>query len=281
MAQGLFGGLTSYETQSLQDILEDIEKWIKFTNETEELIKERHGQLQNCGFWNKIPYNFQCTIECTMRYFGTIKYDLTLIQDAIKKNYITEKEVKLLKTIGHKAGKMDIEYGKTYKEDLHTWSDYSNPHFRLAEEVYNNGRDYFITLIDASNAAERLEHYMEEKKIINNVVNISGNATGMQLQQGMINSMTSSNEDNVNYDQMLGILYKIIEMLEKSELKEKCNDNSEEIRKVVLESIQMIENKDEPSKIKKALLTIKELATGITENIIATPIAELIMQLFK
>ncbi len=280
MAQGLFGGLTSYETQSLQDILEDIEKWIKFTNETEELIKERHGQLQNCGFWNKIPYNFQCTIECTMRYFGTIKYDLTLIQESIKKNYITEKEVKLLRTIGRKAGKMDIEYGKIYKEDLHTWSDYSNPDFSLAEEVYNNGRDYFITLIDARNAAERLEQYVEEK-IINNVVNISGNATGIQLQQGMINSMTSSNENNFNYDQMLDILYKIVETLEKNELKEKCNDNSEEIRKAVLESIQMIENEEEPSKIKKTLLVLKELATGITGNIIAAPIAELIMQLFK
>lgn len=279
MAQGLFGGLTSYETQSLQDIFEDIEKWIGLTNEIEKLVVDRYTKLQNCGFWNKIPFNFQHTIGSTIRYFNTIKYDFSLIKDAIEKDYITEKEVNLLRTIGHEAGSFDIDYGKTYKEDLHKWSDYDNPDFRLAEEIYNHGRGYFVTLRDASNAAHRLEDYMTKGNVTNNISNIGDNATGIQVQQGNINSTQLSNENNINYIQTLDVLHKIDELLESNKPKENCNDNSEEVRKIVLETIQMTEKREKPSKIKKALINIKQLATGITENIIAAQIIELVMQL--
>ncbi len=63
MAQGMFGGFTSYEIQSLQDILEDIEQWIELTNEKEELITTQYRKLKNCGYWNKIPFNFQSTVQ--------------------------------------------------------------------------------------------------------------------------------------------------------------------------------------------------------------------------
>lgn len=33
MAQGIFGGATSYEEQSLADIDSDIQKWIEYTEE--------------------------------------------------------------------------------------------------------------------------------------------------------------------------------------------------------------------------------------------------------
>ena len=45
MAQGIFGGATSYEEQSLNDILEDVEKWIEYTDKRFEKIRQ---VLPNC-----------------------------------------------------------------------------------------------------------------------------------------------------------------------------------------------------------------------------------------
>lgn len=279
MAQGMFGGLTSYRTQSLQDIFEDIERWIEFTTEIEKLVIARCTKLENVGYWDKIPFNFQNTIFSSIKYFNTIKYDLSLVKSAIEKDYVTEKEVTLLKSIGHNAIDYNIEYGKTYKEDLHIWSDYNNSNFKIAEEIYKEGRDYFVTMQDVSNAAHRLEEYMTKENITKNIVNIGDNATRIQLQQGTINSIQTSNENNINYNQTLDVLYKIDALLENNKVKENCDGNSKEIKKIVLETIHMIEQKEAPAKVKKALSIIKKLAAGITENIIANQIVALITQL--
>lgn len=44
MAQGIFGGATSYEEQSLTDIDLDIQRWIKYTDE----IKKKMKYYGNC-----------------------------------------------------------------------------------------------------------------------------------------------------------------------------------------------------------------------------------------
>ena len=43
MAQGIFGGATSYEEQSLTDIDLDIQKWIKYTEEIKKMMNSWHG----------------------------------------------------------------------------------------------------------------------------------------------------------------------------------------------------------------------------------------------
>ena len=45
MAQGIFGGATSYEEQSLSDIMEDLEKWTEYTFQTKAYISECHTKL--------------------------------------------------------------------------------------------------------------------------------------------------------------------------------------------------------------------------------------------
>ncbi len=193
---------------------------------------------------------------------------MSLVKNAIEKNNVTEKEVKLLKSIG-----------KNFKEDLHTWCDYNNSNFLIAEQIYQKGRDYFITMMDVGNAAYRLGEYMTKENITKNIINIGGNATGIKLQQGDGNSMQISNESNANYDKILDILYEMDGLLKKNKPKENDSDNFEEIKKMVLETIHMVEQKEKPIKVKKELGLIKKIAVGITENVISNQMIDLVTQL--
>jgi hypothetical protein len=280
MAQGIIGGATSYEEQSLNDILEDIIGWINYTNNKKLFILKQKNLLHQSGFWDKIAFNFQLTVISTISYFDTILYDLTIIKTAIENSCITEKEVNLLRNIGQKSIEFNREYGQTYKEDLRYWSDYGNPDFRVAEEVYGRGRDYFVTMQDAGNAAARLEDYMEKGQVINNTLHIGGNVTGSQFQQGTNNSTQNMVvENNFDYEQVLKILNKINKSFENDDFQEEFGDKSEEIKKAVADTIEMVKRDEEPSKIKKALNTIKELAIGVSGSLIASGICGLIKQL--
>lgn len=159
MAQGIFGGATSYEEQSLQDILDDIIGWIQYTTERKEFILAQKSIVEKSGFWEKIAFDFQVTILTTLSYFDTILYDLNLVKLSLEENRITEKEVNFLRNIGIKANSYNTEYGRTYREDKRYWHEYGNPAFKEVEKIYGEGRDYFVTMQDACNAAARLEDY--------------------------------------------------------------------------------------------------------------------------
>lgn len=279
MAQGIIGGATSYEEQSLLDILSDINNWIDYTSDRKAFILTQKDNLDNSLFWDKIPFDFQLTILTTISYFDTILYDLNIVKKSIENNRITEKEVNLLGNIGKKSREYNREYGKTYKDE-HLWKDYGNPDFRVAEEVYGKGRDYFVTMQDAGNAAYRLEDYMEKGQVINNTMSFSGNVTGSQIQQGTTNSsQTMTVENSFDYDKVMDVLNKIQKTTNSADFQEDFADKAEQVKEIVLETIQMVQKKEEPTKIKKALSILKNIVIGVGENIIANGICGLITQL--
>jgi len=279
MAQGIMGGATSYEEQSLGDILSDIDKWIIYTSDRKKFIIEHKERLHKNKFWDKIPFDFQLTILTTISYFDTILFDLELVRTAIPNNCITEREVKLLRNIGRKAVEYNNEYSRIYKGDRY-WHDYGNPNFRVAEEIYGKGRDYFVTMQDAGNAAYRLEDYMEKGQITNNTLNISGSVTGTQIQQGSINSsQTMSVENDFDYEKVITALDKIQRIFRSVDFQEDFGEYTEEIKKVVTETIEMVQKQEEHTKIKKALTTIKDIAMRVTSSVIASGIIEMIKQL--
>jgi hypothetical protein len=279
MAQGIIGGATSYEEQSLLDILGDINDWIDYTADRKAFILTQKDNLDNSLFWDKIPFDFQLTILTTISYFDTILYDLNIVKKSIENNRITEKEVNLLRNIGKKSREYNREYSKTYKDE-HLWKDYGNPDFRVAEEVYGKGRDYFVTMQDAGNAAYRLEDYMEKGQVINNTMSFSGNVTGSQIQQGTTNSsQTMTVENSFDYDKVMDVLNKIQKTTNSADFQEDFADKAEQVKEIVSETIQMVQKKEEPTKIKKALSILKNIVIGVGENIIANGICGLITQL--
>lgn len=199
MAQGLIGGATSYEEQSIQDILTDINRWIEYTEEIIVLIQEGIDYLKQCEFWNKIPFNFQMTLLSTITCQKTYLNDFGIIEKSINEDKITKREVALLRKIGRKAWEFNKEYGKTYKEE-YRWKKYGDPDFKVAENLYAKGRDFFVTLQDASNASSRLEDYISELPPVTNT-NITQQISGnMNMVAGINNGeMHQSINDLSNF----------------------------------------------------------------------------------
>lgn len=278
MAQGLIGGATSYEEQSLQDILVDIEKWLFYTEQIKDYILYKKDELIRTKFWNKIPYNFQLTINASILYFDTITYDLSIIKNAIEKNDITDREVKLLNNIGRKSLEYNGEYPMTFKGDAY-WHEYGNPDFKAAEEIYCKGRDYFVTLQDASNAACRLGDYMNNRPIIHNTMNIGGSVSDSQIQQGSNNSIQLMGSSNFDYDIVLNVLKQIEDCFDNSNFQKDFGDNADSVTSLVKETIELVNRREEPSKIQKALATLKDLAVGVTGSLIASGICGLLAQI--
>jgi len=94
---------------------------------------------------------------------------------------------------------------------------------------------------DAVNAEYRLGDYMEKGQVVNNTLNISGNITGSQIQQGTIGStQTMSVENNFSYDKVLETLVKIQKTLSNSDFQEDFGDKAEQAKAIVLETIKMV-----------------------------------------
>ena len=190
MGQGLIGGATSYEGQSIKDILSDINRWVEYTNDTLSSMEQGIIKLERSGFWNNVPFNFQMTLLSTATCQRTYLDDFDIIKESIKADNITQKYVRLLRKIGKNAIEFNHEYGRTYKED-YTWKKYGDPNFKIAEDLYANGRDFFVTLQDASNASARLEDYVTTLAPLA-THNITQNITGN------MNVVTGVNEGDIN-----------------------------------------------------------------------------------
>ena len=65
MAQGFIAGMTSYENQSLQNIVDDIINWIEYSEDVKKAITNKYSELKNSEFYKKIPYDYKAMInEC-------------------------------------------------------------------------------------------------------------------------------------------------------------------------------------------------------------------------
>lgn len=277
MAQGIIGGATSYEEQSLSDILLDIKKWLEYTDKIKHSMELWLKSSKENGFWQRVEFDFQMTVYSSISYFNTIGEDLKMVKVAIETNNITEREVSLLRKIGRKANEYNNEYPRTYKSEKRCWHDYGNPDFEIVEKMYAKGRDYFVTLQDAGNAASRLEDYMSRGQTINNTMNISGNVTGSQIQQGTVNSCQQmSNEGKVPYEKISTMLSQIKQYSENELFNSEFGDKADAIREMVDEALEATEQKSEPSKIKNTLTKLKGYVTNVGSGIIASGIFKLI-----
>lgn len=277
MAQGIIGGATSYEEQSLQDMINDIDAWVKYARDTKLFLIEQRKLMEKSKYIQKIPYGFTATIHTTITYIDTILHDFNIISEALKVSTITEKEVILMKKIGCKANDFNNEYGKTYREDTRYWHDYGNPDFKVVEEFYAKGRDFFVTLQDAANLSYRLEDYVVKGQVTNNNISIGDNNIGVTAIQGdnnVVNNTTTLN--SFDYQKTLKVLKEIEGYLDFPQFLETFEDNSENLKKIILETISATELKSDETLITKSLQLIKNLTIGATSSMISSGILALL-----
>ena len=112
---------------------------------------------------------------------------------------------------------------------------------------------------------------MEEKKAFN-TNNFYGNVTGVQIQQGTINS---SQNQNITQDFDFDAVSDVIKNIKNYDamFESEFGDDAAELRNKLDEIERLIKNKENPSKIKALLLELKNLAVGVTGSLIASGIA--------
>lgn len=167
MAQSLFAGETDYRNQSLNDIRKDIDHWRQESQDLKEKFKETIGQLRECNYWDQtVPFNFRGFCNATIKTCDTVYYDFGRVLSVIDKDEITKREITIMRNIAHIAGEKELQAATTFKANERHWQNYEDENFQKAEELYADGRDFFLTLLDARNAAGRLEDYVKEDPVV-------------------------------------------------------------------------------------------------------------------
>ena len=126
---------------------------------------------------------------------------------------------------------------------------------------------------------ERKENAILHEKQSYNTNNFYGDVTGVQIQQGTINSsQTQSMKQNFDYDaisDIIGNIKKYDDLFD-----EEFGDNASDLRERIARVEELVEKRDNPGKIKMLLTEIKNLAVGVSGSLIASGIVAKIPDLF-
>lgn len=201
MAQCIIAGMTDYENQSLNDIIEDIECWIEYSENTQNSIIELLSKLKDTKFYHHIPYDYKAMIHEMPRICQTNADDLKRTLEVIQSHTLTKDNVELFWKVGSRANKNGEDNKRYYKlSDDGYWHDYGNPEFKIVEDIYAMFGNYCATLLDVTNAASRLKDYIDIPRTVttmnyeNNSINI-GNGNNLKKNNFHIKNKTIDSAD--------------------------------------------------------------------------------------
>lgn len=178
MAQSFIAGGTSYENQSLTDIIKDITSWIEYSEEVKAEVVRLLAELKNTKFYKNISYEYRAMILEMPQICQTNIDDLKRTLESINSHTLTQGKVELFRKVGVRAFQNSDDNKKYFKlRDDGYWHDYGNPEFAMVETIYAMFGDYCATLWDISNAASRLKDYIDIPKEI----------TSMKIEDNSIN----------------------------------------------------------------------------------------------
>ena len=179
MAQRLIAGTTSYENQSLSDIVDDIIQWIDYSEKVKRHVATELCKLKSLEFYKQIPYDYKAIIHDMPRICQTNIEDLQRTLYAINNHALATKIVELFRKIGIRASENSEENKKYYQSGY--WHDYGNSEFQVVQDIYKTFGNYCASLWDVTNAASRLEDYVDipeeitTMKYENNSINFGNN----------------------------------------------------------------------------------------------------------
>lgn len=176
MAQGLGIGMTDYSNQSLEDIKEDIIKWIRFIDDSLTKVQILEKQINTPSVKGKISINFFSEIYRFYKTCKTFNNDFNEVLTALNKNKLYMKHIKLLYHISSVADDDLLRLSTMFNNDT-GWHEYGASWYKTVEDIYCEMGDLLGTLIDSGNAAKRLKDYMgstNKMQIVNKGVIISG-----------------------------------------------------------------------------------------------------------
>lgn len=268
MAQGAFGGSSRYDNQSLEDIVEDINVWIRFCSETLSFFNDTIFKLKENTYYEQVPFDLKALFEATTKDLTTFINDFGAILKIIDEDGIHIREVKLLKNIGKYSIENNSTYGRVYRRAVSEWiggPDYNDPNFKAIERLYGDGRDLFVTLMDASNAAERLKDYMNDKHQQIQKITVNGDSNQIQAAFGDNNKFVIELTDSLGKEQAEQLNVLLADL--KQNLDQYFTEHEEEKKETTKDLIDGLREeiiKEEPKKgiVRSFLNSLNSLSTS-------------------
>jgi len=287
MAQSIFGGSSEYNDQTLADIIEDLEKWVVFSEETLSLFDKTICELKQNNYYQTVPFNLRAMYERATRKLNTFISDLNVIIKSINADSIFIRDVNLLNNIGRISILSNHQFGMVYHDIVDRWSgaNFQDSNFLMIERLYHEGRDVFVSLMDASNAAERLKDYMSNRHQQNQNITVYGSDNHIQAAFGSNNEFIMNVNKTIGKESAIQLDCLLTELIQKTELfyREDQGNEKQEVSELV-EGIREEVMKPEPKKgrIRSYLASLKTSSTltGYADFItIVTGISELVYSL--
>lgn len=195
MARSYLAGMTDYSHQSFEDLIEDLNYWKESCSERAKWIEESISSLEEIGYWEKIPTNFQSEIYFSKKYFNTVVLEISSITNDFD-NEVQKNHVKRLYALAKTADKENKDIGQTWHADTsYGWKDYGNENFDLVEELYGRTRDLVASLTDLSNIATRLNDFTGKmkKKNTTSILDSAQFGDNVTVTVGHNNTVTTTN----------------------------------------------------------------------------------------
>ena len=143
--------------------------------------------------------------------------------------------------------------------------------------VFISGEVQVILTIDGIEYFRNKKVQMREgqKASNHNINNFYGQVSGVQIQQGTVNSLQSQSvNQGFDYAEVAEIIQKIKKY--DSFLDDEYGENASEMRDKIDEIENLLKKKEKPSRIKILLNDIKNLSIGVTGSVIASGIVTLL-----
>src|SRR5260221_3719970 len=137
MVRALAIGFTSYDHQSLSDILIDLNDWIEALHETRDTFRKTLDSLSAQPYWEESNSDFRMLTHYALKFFDTSEEEIAEIAQEIS-NEVFSHHVSRLKKLGQTAQKLWDQYGVVWNNYVHR--DYQNADFRKLELLYSEGR---------------------------------------------------------------------------------------------------------------------------------------------
>jgi hypothetical protein len=157
-------GMTDYSHQSFNDMLTDLDNWLKNLVQVCELLEENEAQLKlDDYYWGNINHDVQGIFLYSHKFFKTsieeIESILADLEDEIQENHVSR-----IRSLGLTAKNLETDLAITWHQDPWEYQkDYENSKFRLAEKMYTEARGMAADMIDLLNLAVRLEDFLGKK----------------------------------------------------------------------------------------------------------------------
>lgn len=172
----------------------------------------------------------------------------------------------------YKLTNLDVNVPDYLEADLQFEFEKLKQYGLISSYVYYIAGCWEITILPSLlSYFERKEKAMMQKKQSYNTNNFYGDVTGVQIQQGTVNSTQSQTITNdFDFDKVNDVIKNIkkYDGMFDAEFGEKAS----EIRNKIEGIEELLQKRENPSKIKTLLLELKNLAVGITGSLIASGI---------